>query len=103
MTETYQDWDEKLPFALFSYRTSIRSSTGATSFPLIYGMEAVLPIEVGISSLQILMETKLKGAEWVGARFEQLNLIEEKMMTALCHGQCYQRRTSRANDKKVKP
>ena len=51
MTETYKDWHEKLPFALFAYRTSVRTSTGATPFSLVYGMEAVLPIEVEIPSL----------------------------------------------------
>ncbi|PKI47331.1 hypothetical protein CRG98_032282 [Punica granatum] len=45
-------WHEMLPFALLAYRTSIRSSTGATSYSLVYGMEAVLPIEVEIPSMR---------------------------------------------------
>lgn len=59
MTETYKDWHEKLPFALYAYRTSVRTSTGATHFSLVYGMEAVLPIEVEIPSLRVLSELKL--------------------------------------------
>ncbi|KAG8474326.1 hypothetical protein CXB51_033841 [Gossypium anomalum] len=51
MAKTYIDWHEKLPFALLAHRTSIRTSTGATTFSLVYGMEAVLPIEVEIPSL----------------------------------------------------
>ena len=66
-------------------------------------MEAVLPIEVEIPSLRVIMETKLSEAEWVQNRFDQLNLIEEKRMTALCHGQLYQKRMKKAFDKKVKP
>ena len=46
-TDTYKDWHEKLLFALHSYRTTVRTSTGATPFSLAYGMEAILPIEVG--------------------------------------------------------
>ena len=49
------------------------------------------------------METKLDEAEWVQNRFDELNLIDEKRMTALCHGQLYQRRLKRAFDKKVHP
>ena len=45
-TETYKDWHEKLPFALHAYRTRIRTLIGATPYSLVYGMEAVLPIEV---------------------------------------------------------
>ncbi|XP_016730738.1 uncharacterized protein [Gossypium hirsutum] len=52
IAETYKDSHEKLPFALLSYRTSIRTSTGATPFSLVYEMKAVLPIEIEIPSLQ---------------------------------------------------
>jgi hypothetical protein len=66
-------------------------------------MEAVLPIEVEIPSLRVLMETELEEAEWVQNRYDQLNLIEEKRLTAICHGQLYQKRIKRAFDKKVRP
>lgn len=36
------------------------------------------------------METKLKEAEWLQTGFDQLNLIEEKRMVAVCHKQLYQ-------------
>ena len=101
MTNTYKDWHEKLPFALHTYRTSVRTSTRATPFSLVYGIEPVLPIEVEISSLRILMEAKLGEAEWVQAQYEQLNLIKEKRLKALCHSQLYQKRMIRAHDKKV--
>ncbi|KAL6323703.1 hypothetical protein AAG906_002171 [Vitis piasezkii] len=39
MVETSRDWSEKLPFALWAYRTSFRTSTGATPYSLVYGME----------------------------------------------------------------
>ena len=45
MTVTYKDWHEMLPFALHVYRTTARTSTGATLFSLVYGMEAVLPAQ----------------------------------------------------------
>ena len=48
--DTYKDCHEKLPFALHAYCTMVRTSTGATPFSLVYGMEVVLPIEVEISS-----------------------------------------------------
>ena len=102
-TETYKDWHEKLLFALHAYRTGVRTSIGATPYSLVYGMEAVLPIEVEIPSLRVLREVGLEEAEWVQARYEQLNLIEEKRMKAVCHDQLYQRRMMRAHDKKIRP
>ena len=67
--DTYKDWHEKLSFALHAYRTLVWTTIGATPFSLIYGMEAVLPIVMEISSLKVLMETKLEEAEWVRARY----------------------------------
>ena len=58
-TETYKDWHEKLPFALHAYRTGVQTSIGATPYSLVYGMEAVLPIEVKIPSLRVRREVKL--------------------------------------------
>ncbi|PKI77689.1 hypothetical protein CRG98_001919 [Punica granatum] len=91
-----------LPFALLTYRTSIRTSTEATPYSLVYGMEAVLPIEVEIPSMRILAESKLEEVEWPKQRFERLNLIDEKRLTALCHGQCYQQRMARAFNARVR-
>jgi len=103
MVVTYKDWHEMLPYALYGYRTSIRTSTRATPFSLVYGTEAVLPVEVKIPSLRVLLEAKLSEAEWCQHRYDQLNLIEEKRMTALCDGQLYQTRIKQAFDKKVRP
>ena len=103
MVLTYRDWHDMLPYALHAYRTSVRTSTGATPFSLVYGMEAVLPIEVEIPSLRVLREADLEESEWVQTRLDQLNLIEEKRLAAICHGQLYQKRMKRAFDKKVRP
>ena len=63
MIDTYMDWHKFLPFALCAYCTSIRTSTGATPYSLVYDMEAVLPVEVEIPSLRILSQTELLEAE----------------------------------------
>ena len=99
--ETYKDWHEKLPYALHAYQTRVQPSIKATPYSLVYGMEAVLPIEVEIPSLRVLREVELEEVEWVQARYEQLNLIEEKRMKAICHGQLYQKRMMRVHDKKI--
>eukprot|EP00253_Pinus_taeda_P031901 PITA_31901 len=42
--------------ALWTYQTSVKTSTGLTPFQLVYELEAVLPIECKIPSLQIAIE-----------------------------------------------
>lgn len=57
MTDTYRDWPEKFSLALWGYRTSIRTSTGATPYSLVYGMEAVLSVELEVPSLRVALES----------------------------------------------
>ena len=56
MVDTSRDWSKKFPFSLWSYRTSFRTSTGATPYSLVYGMEVVLPAEIEMRSLRIALE-----------------------------------------------
>ena len=102
-TETYKDWHEKLLFVLYTYRIEVRTSIGTTPYSRVYRIEVVLLIEVEIPSLRVLREVELEEVEWVQARYEQLNFIEEKRMKAICHSQLYQKRMMRAHNKKIRP
>ncbi|XP_059281009.1 uncharacterized protein LOC132034642 [Lycium ferocissimum] len=99
MVDNYKNWHEQLPYALLGYRTTTRTSIRATPYLLIYGTKAVIP---GNPFTQIIQEAELKDAEWVKNRYEQLAMIEEKRMVAVCHGQLYRQRMSRAFNKRVR-
>ena len=43
---------EEFPNVLWAYRTTTRTLTGETPFRLTYGIEAVIPVEVGIASIK---------------------------------------------------
>ena len=43
-------WPEELPNVLWAYRTAARTPTGETPFKLTYGTEAVILVEVGVTS-----------------------------------------------------
>ena len=103
MVETSRDWSEKLPFALWAYRTSFRTSTGATPYSLVYGMEAVLPVEIEMGSLRVALEQQIPETDWAQARFDQLNLLDERRLRAADHVRAYQGKMARAFKKRVKP
>ena len=92
MMVMYKDRHEMLPFSLHGYRTLVYTSTGEIPFSLVYGMEAVLPVEVHIPSLRIMKDTSLDEDEWTQTRLDQINLIIEKRPAVVCHGQMYQKR-----------
>ena len=56
MIKTSRDWSKKLPFALLAYRTSFRTSTRATPYSWVYGMDAMLPVEIEMGSLRVALE-----------------------------------------------
>ena len=45
-------WPKEFPKVLWAYRTTARTPIGETPFRLTYGTEAVIPIEVGITSIR---------------------------------------------------
>ena len=45
-------WPEELPNVLWAYRTMTRTPMGETPFNLTYGTEAVISVEVGLTSLR---------------------------------------------------
>ncbi|XP_070017711.1 uncharacterized protein [Nicotiana sylvestris] len=103
MVEGSRQWHKKLHFALLGYRTTVCTSVGENPYSLVYGTEAVIPVEVEIPSLRIIVEAEINDDEWVKSRLEQLSLIDEKRLVSVCHGQLYQQRIARAYNKKVRP
>jgi len=56
VNDSHRDWHLRIPHALWSYRTSIRTPTGETPFSLVYDSEVILPLEIEIPSLQIALQ-----------------------------------------------
>ncbi|MGV7727662.1 hypothetical protein PJN26_29580, partial [Mycobacterium kansasii] len=71
-------------------RTTMRTSTGETPYILVYGMDAVQPIEIELPTLRVMLETQVTEEDWVQSRYNQLTLIEDKWLDALCKMQAYQ-------------
>ena len=103
MVKTSRDWSKKLSFTLWAYRTSFRTSTRATLYSLVYGMEAVLPVEIEMGSLRVALEQQIFKTEWAQSHYDQLSLLDERRLRAADHVQAYQRKMTRAFRKRVKP
>ncbi|XP_019241234.1 PREDICTED: uncharacterized protein LOC109221226 [Nicotiana attenuata] len=67
-------WPELLPKVLWAYRTTPKSSTGETPYSLVYGTEAVIPVEVGEPSLRY---SHISGAVNDESRLQDLDEVEE--------------------------
>ena len=72
-------WPEELPSILWAYRTTARTPTGKTPFQLTYGSEAVIPVEVGLTSYRVDSHDESKNDETIRL---QLDLVDEVRATA---------------------
>ncbi|KAL0427683.1 UNVERIFIED_CONTAM: hypothetical protein Slati_2943100 [Sesamum latifolium] len=45
VAKSKRDWHERIGEALWAYRTTVRTPTQSTPYALVYGVEAVLPLE----------------------------------------------------------
>ena len=102
MIDKHRGWHEILTYALLGYRTTVKTSIGATPYLLVYGTEVVIPAEVEIPSLRIIKEAELRNAEWVSKQIYHLTLVDEKRMVAICHCQFYRQRMTRVFHKRVR-
>jgi hypothetical protein len=50
------NWHHMLFYALWAYRTAVKTATGFTPFHLVHGVEETLPIECKIPTLRTAIE-----------------------------------------------
>ena len=92
MTDSKRDWDNKLTAALWIYQTTYKVTTQMTPFAFMYGLEAVLPIEFEIQSLQLAINERLDTLESLKARLTGLEALNENCQLASQHVEVTQRR-----------
>ena len=102
MSDSKRDWDVKLPAALWAYRTTYKVTTKATPFSLVYGLEAILPIEFEVPSLRIAVETRMPMSESLKERLEHLEGLDESRRRSAQHVEAIQLRRKIAFDKRNK-
>ncbi|KAA0055891.1 uncharacterized protein E6C27_scaffold438G00090 [Cucumis melo var. makuwa] len=103
VSKTKRDWQEKIGEALWAYRTAHRTSTDVTPYSLVYGVEAILPLEREIPSLRMAIQEELTTEDNARLRLQELEALEKKRLEAQQALECYQVRMSKAFDKQVRP
>ena len=77
VSENRSDWEDKLDSVLWAFRTAYKVATGMTPFKLVYGMEAVVPMEYVIPSLRLAVQHRLSPEDSVAHRKQELLRLEE--------------------------
>jgi hypothetical protein len=96
------NWHTMLFSALWAYRTTVKTSTGFSPFQLVYGLEAVLPIECEIPSLKLAVEL-LPNTSPEEERLLYLTRLDETRRNAALANGAHKKRVKVQFDKTVKP
>ena len=90
---------DELPSILWSDRTIVKVSMGKTPFNLCYGSKALIPIEMGVSTLRVEL-FNLKSYE--RNLRNNLDLLDELHDQARVQQAAYNRRIERYYNRRVK-
>jgi hypothetical protein len=103
-------WDEKLSEALWAHMTSRHGATKVIPFELVYGQEAVLPVEIGLQNLRVIGQDSLSVKEHhelvmdkidnvPKSQFKVLEEIErEKVKIAKAYNKCVVEKSFQVGD-----
>ena len=97
-----RNWHLIMYSTLWAYRTSVRNATRFTPFQLVYGMEAILPIQCKISSLKLAIDLLPDTSEEEACLLNLIHLDEMSREAQLAN-EVHKRCIKAQYDKHVQP
>jgi transposase InsO family protein len=71
--ESPRHWHEVLSEALWVHRTARHGVIKVTPFELVYGQEAVLPVEINLQTLRMCKQDGLSADEYIEAMMDTID------------------------------
>jgi hypothetical protein len=100
--ENPRRWYKVLSEALWAHRTSQHGATKVTPFELLYGQEAVLPVEINLQTCRISKQGVLSAEEYIESMMDNIDNLPESQFRALEEIEKEKIRLAKAYNKRVK-
>ena len=101
--ENPRRWHEVLSEALWAHRISRYGATKVTPFELVYGQEAVLPVEVNLDAYRLAKQNDLSVVDYHDLMMDNIDEVSDKRLQALKEIEKDKLRVARAYNKNVRP
>ena len=76
-------WPEELPSILWAFRTIVRIPTGETPFRMTYGSEAVVPVEIGLTTFRTSAYDDKENEEQFCLNLDLIDEVRETVETRI--------------------
>ena len=98
-------WSDHLANVLWACRNSMKTATGFSLFSLIYGTEAISPMELVVPTPRVVLEENQESTEDTNdeRRVADLEGLEEEREVTRMRSQRYQQRMAKACAQSVHP
>ncbi|GKU88722.1 hypothetical protein SLEP1_g2951 [Rubroshorea leprosula] len=93
-------WADELNNILWAYRTTSRTATGETPYHLAFGIEAVIPVEIGVLSFKVTHFDEGRNGQLLR---ENLDLLEDVREEARLRTLVYKQKIANFYNKRVRP
>ena len=100
--ENPRRWHEVLSEALWAHRISRHGATKVTPFELVYGQEAVVPVEVNLDAYRLAKQNDLSVVDYHDLMMDNIDEVSDKRLQALKEIEKDKLRVARAYNKKVR-
>ena len=87
---------------MWAHRISRHGATKVTSFELVYGQEAVLPVEVNLDAYRLARQNDLTAVDYYDLMMDNIDEVSDKRLQALKEIEKDKLRMARVYNKKVR-
>jgi transposase InsO family protein len=101
LEQNARGWDSKLKFSLWDDRVTCKKSIGTSPFKLVYGTEAIFPVQLALPVAKFLQETDSEPSD-LTRRIHNLVELQQDREQLLEKTELHQERIKQTFDKKVK-
>jgi len=95
-------WHEVLSEALWAHCISQHGATKVTPYELVYGQEAVLPVEVNLGALRLARQNDLSAVDYHNLMMDRIDEVTDERFRALREIEKDKIRVAKAYNKRVK-
>jgi hypothetical protein len=102
ISDNPKQWHKILFEALWAHRISKHSATKVSPFELVYGKEAVLPVEISLNDVTFAKQNDLTVDDYYNSMMDNIDEVTNKRVTTLGEIEKDKIMVAKAYNKKVK-